>query len=213
MKIHRHFYCFKYEAWLKKLQRREHVKKIRKKDIQKERNIEGNVENIEERKEGRKGEKAAWKERRKQRMKEKGRNEGKSKRTKKKSDGKTFPFPSIKKEREKEDRRRHKSTYPDLENIEIKPHTFLEKVLRFDFMFISLPSCPLGMLRWHIPNMQRSPRTHWVSLLQYWPSPRKGTQRPKWRSHEKPRPQVLSLSHTVCRQNKINFFKIPVQNV
>lgn len=28
------------------------------------------------------------------------------------------------------------------------------------------PSCPLEMLRWHFPNMQLSPRTHWTSLRQ-----------------------------------------------
>lgn len=40
-----------------------------------------------------------------------------------------------------------------------------QRFLKWSWSVFS-PSCPLGMLRWHLPNMQLRPRTHWASLLQ-----------------------------------------------
>lgn len=67
-------------------------------------------------------------------------------------------------------------------------------------ILLPIPSCPSGMLRMHLPNMQLSPRTHWASRRQYFPSCLSGTHRPKWRSQEKPFPQARSWSQATYNQ-------------
>lgn len=67
-------------------------------------------------------------------------------------------------------------------------------------VILPLPSCPSGMLRMHLPNMQLSPCTHWASRRQYFPSCLRGTHRPKWRSQEKPFPQEWSCSQATYNQ-------------